>query len=112
MNISKVKVATITNIEKNLFYMFFVAAILLLGSYLYLVNMSVLNIVAREKAQTEIGSLTTLVASQEADYLALADQKITADYARTLGFQNVSTEQGYVVPVDKAVSLSLLNNEI
>ena len=108
MNSSKVKVAAITNIEKNLFYMFFVAAILLLGSYLYFVNMSVMNIVAREKAKSEIGKLATLVATEEAEYLALANSEITVDYARTLGFENVTSDHGYVVSANRAVTLSLL----
>jgi len=113
MTNSKVKVATITNVEKNLFYMFFVVAILLLGSYLYLVNMSVLNIVAREKTQVEIGRLTTLVASQESEYLALANREVTVDYARSLGFKEVTSGQGYAVPTKKTVTLSLLStNEI
>lgn len=112
MNNSKVKVVAITNIEKNLFYMFLFAAILLLSSYLYLVQRSVFNIVARQKAEAEIGTLETKVASMEAEYMAESGSRINPDYAHTLGFRDVTADQNYAVSDKKTAALSLAGHEI
>jgi len=106
------KIATLGNIEKRLFNMFLVVAVLLLGSYLYLVNESVFNIVARKQAEEKIGQLGTSVAILEAEYLALAGQEITPSFARSLGFRDVSAEQAYAVSTNQTVTLSLVSNEL
>ena len=106
------KVAAVGRIEKNLFYMFLAAAILLLASYLYFWERSVVNIVAREAAADEISDLSTAVAAMEAEALALSGQKITPDHAKSLGFTDAAADQNYTVRANKTVSLSALSNEI
>jgi cell division protein FtsL len=112
MNSATLKMATIGNLEKRMFYGFLVVAILLFVSYLYLANQSLFNIVARNQAQEQIGELGTEVATLESEYLSLAGREITPDYARSLGFRDISTIQTYAESANKTVTLSLLSNEL
>ena len=107
-----IKMATIGNLEKGLFYGFLVVAILFFGSYIYLANQSLFNIVARNQAQEKIGEVETQVASLESEYLSLSGREVTPDYAKTLGFKDISEVQGYAVLSNKTVTLSLLSNEL
>lgn len=109
---TRTKAIALTNIEKNLFYLFLFGTVLLLGSYLYLWQSSVWNIVARNRAEQQIGELTTRVATLEADYLALASRQINADFARSLGFRDITAEQNYAVKANQTITLSLSANEI
>lgn len=96
--------------EKRVFYVFLVAATFLLGSYLYLINQSVFNIAYSQKANYKIDQLKTQVASLEEEYMSLSSEKISQNYANSLGFKEVSGGQNYT-SADKKVSL-LVNNEI
>jgi len=107
-----IKVATIRNLEKGMFYGFFVVTILFFCSYIFLTQLSLYYIVARNQAEEKIGQLGTEVASLEAEYLSLSGREITPDYAQSLGFRDVSTVQSYVVSANKTVTLSLVNNEL
>mgnify|MGYP001594990828 CR=1 FL=1 len=109
MNSTTIKMATLGNLEKRLFYGFLIVAILFLGTYIYLANLSLFNIVARNQAQEKIGQLRTNVASLEAEYLGLSGREITPDYASSLGFQDVSSTQSYAVSANKTVTLSLVS---
>lgn len=111
MNSMTLKMATIGNLEKRLFYGLFAVAVLFLVSYLYLAQQSVFNIVAKEKAQEQIGQLGMEVASLEGEYLSLSGREITPDYAESLGFKDISTIQKYAISANKTVTLSLVNNE-
>lgn len=111
MNSMTIKMATLGNLEKRLFYGFLVVAILFFGLYLYLFYQSLFNIVARNQAQEKIGQMGTVVAGLEAEYLGLSGREITPDYARSLGFKDISIVQSYAVSANKTVTLSLLSNE-
>jgi len=112
MNSMTIKMATLGNLEKRLFYGFLAVAILFFGMYLYLANQSLFNIVARKQAQETIGQLGTEVASLETEYLSLSGREITPDYAESLGFKDVSAVQSYVVSANKTVTLLLVSNEL
>jgi cell division protein FtsL len=103
------KMATLGNLEKRLFYGFLIVAILFLGTYIYFANLSLFNIGARNHAQEKIGQLRTEVASLEAEYLSLSGREITPDYARSLGFKDISNAQSYAVSASKTVALSLVS---
>ncbi len=107
-----IKMTTLGNLEKRMFYGFFVVAILFFGLYLYLAQQSLFNIVARNQAQEKIGQIGTAVASLEAEYLSLSGREITPDYAHSLGFKDVSATQSYAVSANKTVTLSLVSNEL
>lgn len=105
------KMATIGKMERNLFYIFFAATVLFLSAYLYLVNQSVFNIVARKQAEEKIGELRMTVAGIEAEYLSIAKQEITPDNAYALGFKDISEEQTYA-RAKRSVTLSMASNEL
>lgn len=109
MNTMTIKMTTRGNLEKRLFYGFLIATILFLGAYLYLANLSLFNIVGRNQAQEKIGQLRTEVASLESEYLSLSGREITPDYARSLGFKDISNTQSYAVSANKTVTLSLVS---
>lgn len=112
MNSMTIKMTTIGNLERRFFYGFLAVAVLFFVFYLYFAQQSLFNIVARNKAQEKIGQMGTEVASLEAEYLSLSGREITPDYARSLGFRDVSTIQSYAVSAKKTVTLSLVNNEL
>jgi cell division protein FtsL len=112
MQNSNIRVAALGKTEKRLFYLFLAAATLLLITYLYFWQASLFNIVSRERASAEIGRLTTEVAAQEADYIALASRQITLDQAKALGFSDVSADQNYAVSGTQNLSLSLSRDQI
>jgi hypothetical protein len=57
-------------------------------SYAYLVNKTVLNVVAREKAESTIGSLNTTLGQMEFQEMSMRGAD-TIDLAHSLGFQDV-----------------------
>jgi len=111
MNSMTIKMTTLGNLEKRLFYGFLAVVILFFGAYFYLFFQSLYNIVAYNQAQENIGKFGTEVASLEAEYLGLSGREITPDYAQSLGFSDVSSVQGYAFSANKTVTLSLLSNE-
>lgn len=109
MNSMTIKMTTLGNLEKRLFYGFLVVAIVFFGLYLYLAQQSLFNIVARKQAQDKIGQIGTEVASLEAEYLSLSGREVTPDYAYSLGFRDVSAVQSYAVSANRTVTLSLVS---
>lgn len=112
MNISKTKTASLNRIEKDVFYVLLVSVIILLGSYLFLLQRSVWNIFSRQQAVQEIGLLEAKAAATEAEYLEIAGREVNADHARSLGFVDVSHEQNFAIKTAKTITLSLSSNEI
>jgi hypothetical protein len=81
-------------------------------SYIYLINDSVINTVAREQNNKAIALISAEIGTMENSYISLRSD-INIDLARSLGFDDnysnvhFSSENGGV-----AGSLSLLGNEI
>ncbi|MCX6713435.1 MAG: hypothetical protein NTY66_04495 [Candidatus Vogelbacteria bacterium] len=111
-NPGKTKVVDLTKLERDTFYILLIAVVLLLGSYLFLTQRSVWNIFGRQQAESRIGALETKVASLEAEYMEIAGKEVNTDYARSLGFKDVTNEQDFAVKTAKTVTLSLASNEI
>ena len=82
----------------------------LLGAYVYLVNNSVFNIVARETALEKASNYATELAVLESRYIELSGN-ITLSLAYTLGFADASAESVFVREGETA-RFSLADNEI
>lgn len=89
----------------------FTGIILLASTYVFLVNNSVFNIVARENLLEEINRLETELVVLETRYIELSSQ-ITLSFADTLGFVDASREVTFVKESEGASRLSLIDNEI
>ncbi len=103
------------NIEENIKYMTIVLVFctaLLSFLYIYFINSSVLNAVAREQSNKEIASLVIKISGLENSYMAIKSE-LSIDKAHSLGFQDdyskvhFSSESPNV-----AGNLSLRGNEI
>ncbi|MEK7477945.1 MAG: hypothetical protein AAB645_01075 [Patescibacteria group bacterium] len=102
----------IEHIQTRLIWTLLVTLVLLLSSYLYLVNRSIFNIVERKQAEETINSLNTKVAMLETDYMTLTTSKINLDYAHSLGYQNVLNSLSYIAKSVKPMAIFMPNNEI
>ncbi len=82
--------------------------ILLIVSYLYLINSSVFNIMERREAEEKIGTLGTEVALLESKYIELSSD-IDMDLAQQLGFREIDdTEAKFTAKISAPVSVSLV----
>lgn len=82
----------------------------LLGAYVYLVNSSVFNIVAREEAMERGSVYATELSVLESRYIELSGN-ITLPLAYTLGFSDASNKSAFVRESESA-RFSLAANEI
>ncbi len=99
---------TLESIEEKIVWAGFAAVIVLVMSYLYLVNSSVFNIMARREAEEKIGSLGTQVALLESQYIELSSH-IDMDLARQFGFREIEdTEAKFTAKVTAPINVSLV----
>jgi len=81
--------------EKVLFWSMLSMLVLCTGFYMYFINATVHNTVARQNLETEAGSLALEIGKNEFSYIAKRNT-VTIDLARTLGFKDVSVKK-YVI---------------
>ncbi|HYC82934.1 MAG TPA: hypothetical protein VEB60_00085 [Candidatus Paceibacterota bacterium] len=93
-------------IEEKAVWASFAMIVLLVISYLYLVNSSVFNIMARREAEEKISSLGTQVALLESQYIELSS-RIDMDLARQFGFREIEdTETKFTAKVTAPINVS------
>ena len=70
---------------------FFILALLLsvFGTYVYLVNKTIMNVVAREQTIKTVSSLSSTIGGLEFKYITLKNS-VTLDLAHSKGFQDFS----------------------
>lgn len=85
--------------------------VVMFGTYIYFLNLSVSNIFQRQQNEEKIGSLRTEVALLEAAYLR-ESSSLTLEKAHLLGFQDAITDSAYATRDTKNVSLAVRLNEI
>ena len=95
--------------EKQIFWSLFSVFFILLFTYGYLVNSTILNAVSKQKMQSEMVSLNSNLNSLEFEYLNLKN-KITIDYAATLGFVPVTYDKFASISSSDSKSLSINEN--
>lgn len=81
------KKLNINSVERKMFWFLFVALMILSGSYGYLVNKTILNIVDRETIEENIIALNSKISESEFEYIALKNQ-VNIDYAYSVGFND------------------------
>lgn len=81
------KKLNINSVERKTFWVLFITLIILSGSYGYLVNKTILNIVDRESIEENIITLNSKISESEFEYIALKNQ-VNIDYAYSLGFDD------------------------
>lgn len=79
------------DIEKKLFWLLGAMLVLMLGMYVFFVNVTVMNIVARQATLRQISSATSHISDLEREYLTLS-AAITPEYAHAQGFAEAKTE--------------------
>ncbi len=81
--------ALIQNKEKTIFWILFAVFFLCAGFYMYLINSTIHNVVARENLENQASSLTLAIGSKEFTYISLRNN-ITLPLAYSMGFKDVS----------------------
>jgi hypothetical protein len=94
MNTKVINLISWDNFEQKLIWSLFAIMIALVGLYIYLVNISVFNIMARKEAEERISQIATEVAKLEATYIGLSS-KIDMETAYALGFKDASKDGSY-----------------
>ncbi len=79
------------NREKTLFWTLVGILLLCAGFYMYCINTTVHNVVARQNLESEASQLTLSIGSQEFKYISKRNS-ITLAVAQSLGFREVSAK--------------------
>jgi len=94
--------------EKMIFWNLFFVFVLLLLSYGFLINKTILNAVAKQDLQRQISSLNSNVDSLEFTYLSM-ENNITVDLALSKGFVSVPENTFAVIAPAKGGSALSIN---
>ena len=77
---------------KALFFIVLAVLLVTFFSYVYLVNKTIMNVVAREKVESNISSLSTTIGTLEYKYITLKNS-VTLDLAYSKGFKEATPSQ-------------------
>jgi len=87
------KVLQINN-QKTIFWSLLGILLISIGFYMYFINATVHNIVARQNLEAEAGALTLSIGKQEFAYIQ-AKNGVTLEMAYNMGFEDVK-EKTYI----------------
>ena len=104
------KAFIINNIEQRLIFILGALLLLLAFAYVYLVNSSIFNVVARKEAEEMISVTETEITGLAAKYMTLSEG-INLDLAYEKGFVD-APERGVFAVVKPAGATLSFNNEI
>ena len=79
------------NRERTIFWSLLSILILSIGFYMYCVNATIHNVVARQNMENEASQLTLALGSQEFQYITKRNE-VTLPLAYSLGFKDVVTK--------------------
>lgn len=100
----------VENKEKRIFLFLFLTAIILVLSYGFLLNKTMMNAVSKQSMEHEIKSLSSEVNSLEFQYLNIKNS-ITLETAESKGFVLVSVNKfASIDSIQKKISLSINEN--
>ena len=91
------------NKERTLFWTLVGVLLLSLGFYMYFINITVHNVVARQNLESEASELTLEIGNQEFQYIT-ARNSVTMALAHSLGFQDVEVKTFISKKADTAVA--------
>ena len=89
---------------KTFFFVTLAILIAIFASYIYLVNKTIMNVVAREKTETTLSSLSTTIGGLEYKYITLKNG-VTLELAHAKGFVDFSPTT-YLARENSASALS------
>ncbi len=92
MKVRAIKLNKLQN--PNIFWSLVAGLIVFVGLYFYMVNLTVWNVVARQKAEKQITLLNSATGDMESSYMA-AKNNINLNLAETMGFA-ATTNTKYV----------------
>ncbi len=79
------------NKEKTIFWSITSAIFMLMGMYIYYINLTVHNVVARQNLENEASSLTLLIGNKEFEYISKRNQ-VNLALAYSMGFTEVKSK--------------------
>ncbi len=79
------------NNERTIFWTIIGALLLSVGFYIYFINATVHNVVARQNLENEASSLTLKIGNQEFQYITMRNN-VTLATAHSMGFKDVSVK--------------------
>jgi hypothetical protein len=82
------------NTEKNIFRILITAFIFCAVFYIYLINVTIRNVVTRENLENKISELSLTIGNKEFQYISLRNG-ITLSMAHSLGFRDIK-EKTYI----------------
>ncbi len=97
------KVLQINN-EKTIFWSILALLLLSFGFYMYFINATVHNVVARQNLEAEASNLTLTIGNQEFQYIT-SRNNVTLALAHSMGFKDVSEKTFISRDGGKQVSL-------
>ncbi len=95
------------NNEKTLFWTLTGVLLICVGFYMYFINETVHNVVARQNLESEASNLTLTLSNQEFKYITLRNN-ITREVAYAMGFKDVTAKT--FISRDSNKQVSLLSN--
>lgn len=87
-------ISQINNVEQKLFWMLLATVAFLAVSYVYLINNTILNVVARKEAYETINNLDAEIAVLEGKYVAMTNS-LTLEKAHSLGLVDVGMRASF-----------------
>ncbi len=78
----------LNNREKTIFWSLIGTLFLFAGLYMYFINSTIHNVVAKQNLETEASALTLAIGSQEFEYIHMRNT-VTLPLAYSLGFKDV-----------------------
>ncbi|MEQ1500160.1 MAG: hypothetical protein ABL917_02160 [Parcubacteria group bacterium] len=79
------------NREKTIFWSLLGAILICAGFYVFLINATIHNVVARQNLESEASSLTLSIGSKEFEYISKRNE-VTKQLAYSMGFKDVEVK--------------------
>ena len=92
---------TIERTSKLIFWALLAGVVILASTYMYMINRTVWNVLARQQAETQIVSINSKLSAVEYTYIA-SKNKVTMQLAQSMGFEPISSNQSIFVTRDVA----------
>ena len=86
---------TIERTAQLIFWALLFGVVMLASMYIYMINKTVWNVLARQQAQTQIVSINSKLSAVEYKYIS-AKNSVTMQLAESMGFQPITNQSMFV----------------
>jgi hypothetical protein len=97
---------TVERSSKIIFWAMVATIVLFVGMYIYFVNKTVLNVVARQNVEAQTSNLNTELGNLESQYIA-SKNGVTMALAQQMGFQEVANQEIFITRQADGVDVAL-----